>query len=321
MRISFFGGGTDLPSFYRHEPGCVLSSAIDKHVYVIIKERFDDLIYVNYSKKEIVSSVADLEHDLVREAMRLAGVSKGVEITTLADIPSEGSGLGSSSSITVALLLALYSYKGVLCTARQLAEEACRIEIEVLGKPIGKQDQYVAAFGNTQTITFRPDETVAVEPFELSDETKARLNNRLMLFYTNRTRSSDTILQEQNANTPSHLDVLRGMKALVEQGKEALQTDTLEGLDRFGRLLHEGWMMKRGLASGVTDGQIDSMYETARAAGALGGKVTGAGGGGFLLLYCPPESQDSVRDALDGFRELPFNLERDGAKVVFNLRR
>jgi D-glycero-alpha-D-manno-heptose-7-phosphate kinase len=318
LRISFFGGGTDLRSFYQHEPGGVLSSAIDKCVYSIVKERFDDLIYVNYSRKEIVSTVDELQHELVREAMRLAGIPKGVEITTLSDVPAEGTGLGSSSSITVALLLALYSYKGVLCSARQLAEEACRIEIDILDKPIGKQDQYIAAFGNMHSFTFCPDESVLVERLELEDDTKARLNSRLMLFYTNRTRSADTILREQNANTPAMLDILRAMKSLVKTGKEALQAGDL---DKFGHLLHEGWMLKRDVASGITDREIDAMYERARAAGALGGKIVGAGGGGFLLLYCPLGSQEAVTNALQGYRELRFSLERDGAKVIFNSRR
>lgn len=315
LRVSFFGGGTDLRSFYQHEPGCVLSSAIDKHVFAIVKERFDELICLNYSRREVVTQVDEVEHDLIREAMRLTGVCNKVEITTLADIPSEGSGLGSSSTVTVALLLALYSYRGILRTADQLAEEACQIEIELLGKPIGKQDQYIAAFGDTRCLTFLPDETVGVESIELDDDARARLSERLMLFYTNHTRSADIILQEQAANAALNREILRQMKAQVEQGKEALRR---RDFDMFGSLLDEAWMLKRQLASGISNGELDAMYDTARRGGAIGGKITGAGGGGFLLVYCPPGRQDAVRQALCVFRELPFRLARDGARVVFS---
>jgi D-glycero-alpha-D-manno-heptose-7-phosphate kinase len=317
LRISFFGGGTDLPAFYTREPGCVLSTAIDKRVFVIAKERFDDLIYVNYSRKEIVERVDDLEHGLVREAMRLTGVSRGVEITTLADVPSEGSGLGSSSSITVALLLALYVYQGESPTAARLMEEACRIEIDILGKPIGKQDQVIAAYGGLRQITFQPDHTVTVERVNISDPILARFGRRLMLFYTGRTRSADTILKDQVDRIPESLDALRAMRAQVAKGRDALQQGDL---DRFGQLLHEAWQLKRELAGGISNGQIDSMYETARRAGALGGKITGAGGGGFLLLCVPPAAHDAVREALPGYREVPVGLERDGAKVILNAR-
>jgi len=318
LRISFFGGGTDLPAFTNREGGCVLSTAIDKRVYVVIKERFDDLIYVNYSRKEIVEHPSDLKHDLVREAMRLAGVERGVEITTLADIPSEGgSGLGSSSSITVALLLALYTYRGRLPTAQDLAAEACRIEIDILGKPIGKQDQYIAAYGGLRQFTFLADGQVGVEEVALSDPLRARLGSRLMLFYTGRTRSSDPILKEQSARVPAAVDALRVMKAQAEQGRDLLQRGDL---DAFGRLLHEAWMLKRDLARGITDDEIDGMYAAARRAGALGGKISGAGGGGFLLLYAPAAVHDAVRETLHGYREVPVGLERDGAKVIFNAR-
>ncbi len=318
LRISFFGGGTDLPAFYTREPGCVLSCAIDKRVYVIVKERFDDLIVVNYSRKEIVERVGELQHALVREAMRLTGVESGVEITTLADIPSEGSGLGSSSSITVALLLALYAYRGEYTEAGRLAQEACQIEIQTLGKPIGKQDQYIAAYGGLRQLTFLPDQRVMVDGVRLSEETRVRLEERLMVFYTGKTRSADAILMLQEQLVPDRLPRLRAMKAQVERGKGAL----LQGdLDSFGALLHEAWELKRELADGVTNGDIDKMYGSARMAGALGGKITGAGGGGFLLLYAPPQTHDAVRDALRGFRQLPIALERDGAKVILNVRR
>ncbi len=317
VRISFLGGGTDFPGFYMDNGGAVLSSAIDKYVFVVLKERFDDLIYVNYSRKEIVSEVSELKHELIREAMRLTGVCKGVEITTLADIPSEGSGLGSSSSVTVGLLQALYAYQGEAKTSEDLAREACRIEVDILGKPIGKQDQYIAAYGNLRFITFSSD-GIKVERVCLSEEAKRRLNQNLMLFFTGRTRSADAILVEQRQNIESRLEELGHMKSLAARARDCLLQ---AAWDEFGRLLDEGWEYKKCLAGGITDSQLDGMYEAARKAGALGGKLTGAGGGGFLLLYCPPARQDSVRTAMRHLRELPFRLERDGSKVIFNIRR
>lgn len=317
VRISFLGGGTDIADFYLQDGGAVLSSAIDKYVFVILKERFDDLIYVNYSSKEIVEDVSQLKHDLIREAMRLTGVSKGVEITTLADIPSEGAGLGSSSSITVGLLQALYTYQGLIKTAEDLAREACQIEIDILGKPIGKQDQYIAAYGNLRFITFSR-EGVVVEKVCLDGEGKRRLSQNLMLFFTGRTRSADSILEEQRRNIDLRLDELRYMKALAAEAKACL----LQGAwDEFGCLLDQGWQNKKSLAQGITNPELDGMYEAAKKAGALGGKLTGAGGGGFLLLYCLPSRQEDVRQALRHLRELPFQLERDGSKVIFNIRR
>jgi D-glycero-alpha-D-manno-heptose-7-phosphate kinase len=318
LRISFFGGGTDFAEFYRRQDGLVLSSGIDKYVHVIVKERFDDLIYLNYSRKEIVTSVTDIQHDLVREAMRIAGVTHGVEITTLADVPSEGTGLGSSSSITVALLLALHTYQGHLCTAEALAQQACKIELDLLGKPIGKQDQYIAAFGNIYTFRFHGDESVTAERIRVVDDVKRRLNERLMLFYTNRTRSADTILSTQRANVSSRFETLRIMRDQALEGRRLLEGGRLE---EFGALLHTAWECKRSLADGITDTEIDAMYAAARSKGVLGGKISGAGGGGFLLLYCPLERQQEVREVLHKYRELPFSLAKDGAKVVYNAQR
>ena len=194
LRISFAGGGTDLASFYRHEEGWIISSAIDKYIFVIVKERFDNMIYINYSKKEIVDSVDEIEHDLVREAMRKTKVERGVEITTLADIPSSGSGLGSSSSVTVGLLNALYAFQGEQVTAERLAREACEIEIDILGKPIGKQDQYIAAFGGIRFFKFKPNEEVVFDKINLENSFKRKFGANLLLFFTGKTRSSDRIL-------------------------------------------------------------------------------------------------------------------------------
>jgi len=317
LRVSFLGGGTDFDDFYLKHGGAVLSTAIDKYIFVIVKERFDDMICVNYSKRERVKKVIALRHELVREAMKLVGIDKGIEITTLADIPAEGTGLGSSSSITVGLLQALYAYRGEITPAKTLAEEACQIEIDILGKPIGRQDQYIASYGNMRFITFDKS-GVEVEKIELSPEDKKRLNDNLLLFYTGVTRKSSEILSEQKANISSRVEVLRGMQKLAFEARDAI----LEGeLDGFGEILHKGWQLKKQLASKVSNPAIDDIYETARSAGAIGGKVSGAGGGGFILLYCRKDKQDDVTKALRGLRQLPFRFEQDGSKVIFNYRR
>ncbi len=316
LRISFLGGGTDFDDFYLSHGGAVLSTAINKSVYVIVKERFDDMIYVNYSKKEIVGSVDNLAHELVRESMRMTGVEKGIEITTLADIPSEGTGLGSSSAITVGLLQALYTYQGQCVTERVLAEQACQIEIDILGKPIGRQDQYITAFGNMRFITFGNGE-IEVEKLQLSSDVKRRLNDTLLLFYTGKTRKSSDILSEQKANISHRVATLSEMKGLALEAKKAV----IDGaFDEFGEILHRGWELKRGLASKISNSEIDEIYQAARNAGAVGGKIAGAGGGGFLLLYCTNGKQDEVRSVLRGLREFPFRFQPDGSKVIFDYR-
>lgn len=318
LRISLAGGGTDLASFYRQEEGWVISSAIDKYVFVIVKERFDDKIYINYSRKEIVDSVDQIEHDLVREAMRKTRVDHGVEITTLADIPSTGSGLGSSSSVTVGLLNALYAYQGELVTAERLAREACEIEIDILGKPIGKQDQYIAAYGGIRFFRFKPNEEVIVEKVDLENSMRRRFGANLLLFFTGKTRSADAILSEQRANTSSKMELLRGIKQQAAQIRAAIEA---RQFDEVGKILAQSWQLKKGLASQISNGDIDNMYAQAINAGALGGKISGAGGGGFLLLYCPREKQNQVREALKDYREFPFFLEKYGSKIIFNMGR
>ena len=316
LRISFLGGGTDFEDFYRNHGGAVLSTAIDKYVFVIVKERFDDLIYVNYSKKEIVDSIDKLEHDLMREAIRITGITKGVEITTLADVPAHGTGLGSSSSITVGLLQAFYAYQGELKTAETLAREACQIEIDTLGKPIGKQDQYIAAYGNMRFITFN-NGGVKLERIELSSGDKRRLSENLLLFYTGLATDSGELLSEQKANINDHLETLCEMRRFAFEARDAIIRGAF---DELGELLDQNWKLKKQLASKISNSKIDEMYQAARKAGAIGGKIAGSGGGGFLLLYCPRERQDEVRKVLKGLRELPFRFEQDGSKVIFNYR-
>lgn len=318
LRISFLGGGTDLIEFYSKENGIVLSTAIDKYLFVIINERFDDLIYVNYSKKEIVESVDQIQHELVREAMLMTGINSGVEITMLADIPSEGSGLGSSSSLLVGLLNALYSYKGEQVTAERLAREACEIEIQKCHKPIGKQDQYIAAYGGLCSIRFKPDDTVEVKKISIPDRARLLFGNELMLFFTGITRKSSEILTEQKSNTGNKFEELRKIKSLAEDTEDLFSNGKF---DTLGSLLNENWIAKKNLASKIANSEIDLMYQKALEAGALGGKISGAGGGGFLLLHCKGENQNTVREALFNYKEMPFLLEKDGSKVIFNYKR
>jgi len=318
LRISFAGGGTDMKGYYAQGGGAVLSSAIDKYIYVVIKQRFDNKIRVGYTRTEMVERVDEIEHELVRECLRLTGITGGVEIATMADIPSEGSGLGSSSTVTVGLLHAMYAYQGILVTAEILAAQACRIEIEILGKPIGKQDQYIAAYGNLRRFEFNPDDSVTTHSVELSEEKRRRFGESLMLFYTGITRQADVILSEQKANIEDKrawLDRIKGQVAEVE-------TALMEGnLNKVGRLMQTGWEWKKQMAGRISSPAIDALYERALDAGATGGKIAGAGGGGFLLLYCPPDRQSAVREVLSEMREMPFSLERDGSKVIFNARR
>jgi D-glycero-alpha-D-manno-heptose-7-phosphate kinase len=318
LRIGLLGGGTDLPDYYIEHGGRVLNCALDKYVYVIVKQRFDNDIYVNYSRKEIVSKVDDLEHELVREAMRMTGVTSGVEITTLADIPSAGSGLGSSSSVTVGLLHALFAYRGKQVAAEELAERACTIEIEICGKPIGKQDQYIAALGGIRDIRFGPGDQVVAQEVELAPVERRALQQQIMLFYTGITRRADPILAEQSANVAStrpQFDLLRDLAGFAV---ERLRSGDI---DAIGPALRDSWEAKRKLASGVSNDRIDGAVTRALNAGAAGAKLTGAGGGGFLLVICPVERQRAVRESLSDMQELPVKLDRLGSRVVLNMVR
>ena len=318
LRIGLLGGGTDLPSYYTEHGGRVLNCAIDKYIYVIVKERFDEAIYLNYSRKEIVSQVEDVEHELVREAMLMSGVTRGVEITTLADIPSEGSGLGSSSAVTVGLLHALLAYQGRQVSAEELAEWACTIEIKRCGKPIGKQDQYIAAVGGVRDIHFGPGDKVVAHDLDLSSAERRALQQQIMMFYTGITRSANNILAEQKANVEATLPQLDLLRNLAGFAAERLRSGDVDAL---GPAIRESWEAKRKLASGVSNDQIDEAVSSALDAGATGVKLTGAGGGGFLLVICPVERQRAVRQRLAHMREFPIKLDRLGSRVVFNVTR
>ena len=318
LRISFFGGGTDFPSFFMEEGGCVLSSAIDKYIFVTVKERFDRKLRVGYTQTEMVDEVDCIRHALIRESLRLTGIREGLEVTTMGDIPSEGSGLGSSSTVTVGALQAMYMYLGETVSAERLAREACAIEIDTLKKPIGIQDQYIAAYGGLRFFEFRSDGEVHVEKIKISAESHRVLNDNFLLFFTGVNRQADTVLAEQNSNIKERLTELRAIKQMAYQARQDIESGDF---DSIGALLNQSWELKKRLSRTISNGTINEIYDSARRAGAIGGKITGAGGGGFLLLYGPYERQAMVRNALSGLQELPFRLESDGSKVIFNYRR
>jgi D-glycero-alpha-D-manno-heptose-7-phosphate kinase len=318
LRISFFGGGTDFRDYFLKEDGWVLSSAIDRHIFVIIKERFDDKIRVGYTKTELVDHIDEVQHDLVRECLRKTGLTKAVEVATMADVPSAGSGMGSSSTVTVGLLNAMYTYQGKLKAPEELAREACEVEIDVLNRPIGIQDQYIAAYGGQRFIRFTRGDHVQVDSWGISDILCNQLSQNLMLFFTKVTRRSETVLSEQVERMNSRIEILRDLKRLAVRAQDCLRAGEF---DEFGLLMHQGWEFKKQLASRISNSIIDRFYSTARMAGALGGKITGAGGGGFLLLYCPTDRQEAVRTALYGLPELPFSFEKEGSKVILYYRR
>jgi D-glycero-alpha-D-manno-heptose-7-phosphate kinase len=315
LRISLFGGGTDFPDYFRIEGGSVLSSAIDKYVYVIIKERFDEQIRISYTVTEIVNRVDEIEHEIIREAMKMAGISKNVEIVTLGDIPA-GTGLGSSSTVTVGALHAFHTDCNQAISKEELAREACEIEVDILKKPIGYQDQFIASYGGLRFFEFHQDGSVGHQAIEINPQIQEQLSNRLMLLFSGTTRKSESILTEQKNNIHNNLTALNQLKDITCEARIAL---TEGRLDDIGCLLHESWELKKSLAVGINNGELGEIYRTARKAGALGGKVTGAGGGGFLMLYCPPDKRETVRSALSHLKELPFRLEPNGSRVIFNL--
>jgi len=314
FRISFVGGGTDMHEFYKHEYGAVLSASIDKYMYITVNKRFDSTLRVSYSQTEIVGHSSEIKHPIVREALKAAGIDHGVEITSVADIPAQ-TGLGSSSAFTVGLLNALYAYKGVFRSAEALANEACKIEIDILGEPIGKQDQYAVAFGGMNHIQFNSDETVFVNPIICPSTIKKEFKENLLMFYTGQTRKASSVLSEQKKNIHNKIDTLLSMRNLVDDFKQKM----LEGtqLSQIGNLFHEGWEHKKTMAGGISNSEIDGYYQAARDNGALGGKVLGAGGGGFLLLYCERQNQLRVREALGNLREIDFAFEPQGSKIIF----
>ncbi|PCI40752.1 MAG: GHMP kinase [Elusimicrobia bacterium] len=313
FRISFAGGGTDLESFYGEEPGAVVSTAIDKYMYVSVHPYFEDRILLKYSRTELVKRVSQIKHPLMRESIRLAKIHGGIEIASAADVAA-GTGLGSSSSFTVGLLHALHAFEGRYVSAERLAGEACAIEIDRVKEPIGKQDQTIAAHGGFQFIEFLPGGDVRVRPIIFPRGKEAALNERMLLFYTGATRSASRILNRQRRRAKANREHLRRIRGFADVARESLHRGRIDDL---GEILHEGWELKKSLAKGISNPRIDRAYAKSRRAGALGGKVLGAGGGGFLLLFAKDGRQDAVRRSMKGWREIPFKFEPEGSKIVY----
>jgi D-glycero-alpha-D-manno-heptose-7-phosphate kinase len=317
LRMSFAGGGSDLPAFYREHGGAVVSTAIDKYVYVNVNKKFDSGIRLSYSKTEEVASVAQIEHRLVRAAMEYLRIDGGIEITTIADIPSRGSGLGSSSSFTVGLLHALNAFKGTYVSADQLGRDGCHIEIDICGEPIGKQDQYAAAFGGLNLIEFKPDESVIVSPVICDRASVQELESNLLVFYTGITRSASVLLDRQSRELAGDRAKQNAMNRIAQLAYMLRDELHQKNLSAFGEILHENWMLKREMTTGVSSPEIDEWYAAARSAGAAGGKILGAGAGGFLMLYAPRVSHAAIKEALHGLRSVSMGFEPLGSRIIF----
>lgn len=316
LRVSLFGGGSDLKVFYEQNPGLVLSTSINQYIYITVNKKFDDLIRVSYSKTELTDSVDKIEHNIIREALKLVGITKGIDIVYMGDIPlaGAGTGLGSSSALAVGVLNALYAYVGKHVDAETLARQACEIEIDRLGHPMGKQDQYASAYGGLNAIQFNADESVFVDPVIFSKQIKQNLESKFLMFYTGIGRLSSTILGEQEKKIDSNYKPISDVVEIAKQGITALQNNEI---NKVGSLLHESWLLKKQFASGVSNPELDKIYDAAIAAGATGGKLLGAGGGGFFLFYCEPEKHDAVRNALSHLKERKFEFAPQGSKIIY----
>ena len=317
LRVSFVGGGTDLPAFFESDEGAVLSTAIKRYVYVTVKrhsELFFEPIRINYSQSEQVDHIEEIKNNIARECMRFLDIESPIYISTVGDVPAS-TGLGGSSAFAVGLLNALHAYRGERVSAGQLAEEASHIEIEVLGEPIGKQDQYAAAYGGLNLLSFKPSGGVTVEHLQMRAERLEELFGSMMMFWTGHQREAGSVLAEQSEKTHLNMEQLRRMREQARSLHRQLGSDEIDARG-FGRVLDEGWQLKRGLASSITTGQIDDWYEAAMAAGAEGGKLCGAGGGGFLLFVVEPQHQVAVREALAGLMEMSLEHEAHGSQVM-----
>lgn len=319
LRASLFGGGTDFKAYFETSTlgyGSVLSAALDMHVYITVNKKFDDQIRVVYSGNELVDSVDEVKHNIIREALKLTGITKGIEVIYMADIPLSGAGIGlaSSSALAVGALNALHAYKGEFVTPEILAKEACIIEIEKLGQRIGIQDQYAVANGGFKRYRFLNGGTVNVTPLISDEKSKELLYNNLMMFFTGNTRDSSKILSEQSDNIESKRKMLDELVLTVDRVYEEISK---KNIDIVGTELKRTWEIKKSLSSGISNENIDKMYNLATTAGAIGGKILGAGGGGFLLLYVEDKNKAAVRKALETYREVPFKVDNEGSRIIF----
>jgi len=318
FRVSFFGGGTDLPAFCEKNTGKVLSTTIAAHMYITIHQLsnlYPFKIRVSYSRTELAKSTEEVQHPVVRECLKMLKVDRPIEITSIADIPA-GTGLGSSSAFTVGLLHALHAFQSAYAPPEQVAEEACRIEIDLLGEPIGKQDQYAAAFGGLRKYTFQGCDQVSIRPTICRPETLSQFYDSLLMFYVGGSRKTKDILTEQNARTEENMSILLKMRDMCDQGEEILQGNP-DGLPAFGQLLDQAWRLKRSLTDKISNRLVDQWYDRARQAGAIGGKLLGAGGTGFLLLFVEKEKQPGVRKALGDLIEQPLLFEPEGSRIIY----
>lgn len=315
FRISFVGGGSDIASFYKTTPGAVVSTTINKYMYVVVHDRFDGKIRLSYSESELVDKVSELQHKIAKATLQYFKIKHAIEITSIADIPS-GTGLGSSGAYTVGLLNALGTEKGKLFTKEQLAELASVIEIEKTGRPIGKQDQCASAYGGLNFIQFNPDESVVVEPIRLSLQKRKKLEEHFLLFYTGKRDYAEKILSKQNQTVKKMIDKQDVLSEMVEIAK-TLRDELKRGkIDSFGKLLHENWLLKKKLTGGISNETIDAWYETAIKKGAIGGKICGAGGRGFLLLYASPSTHGRITRALGDLQKVDFKFETEGSVIL-----
>ncbi|MEQ8224729.1 MAG: sugar kinase, partial [Candidatus Eremiobacterota bacterium] len=319
VRLSMGGGGTDLPSYYEQFGGFLMAAALNKYVYININKRFNETIRLSYNKTEIIHDINKIEHNIFREALKLTKIDKQIEIVSIADVPAQ-CGLGTSSTFTVALLNGLYTYRKVYMDHYKLAELACDIEINYLKEPIGKQDQYASVFGGFNAYWFNKDGSVIVEPVNIKTENLIELQNNLFLFYLNKERKASSILEEQNKKTGTgDKDTIERLHNIKEIGMETRKIFEKGNIDEFGELLNEHWFIKRKLSDKISDPFIDQVYESARKNGATGGKVVGAGGGGFLLLYCPKNKGRLVEAMRNlGLTPMWFSFEQEGVKIIFH---
>lgn len=317
FRMSFVGGGSDLASFYERGEGAVVSVAINKFMYIWVNKKFDEDIRISYSVTEDVTAASKIKHPIVREALKKMDIDGRIEIASIADIPSKGTGLGSSSAYAVGLLNALHVFKKEYASAEDLAREACEIEIDILKEPIGKQDQYASAYGGFNFIRFHSDGRVDVDPIICLKETRKRLEKNILMLYTGRTRSASNILKDQKKNTEKKTDKFKIMQKMVRLANDLREEIQKNNLDSFGEILHENWELKKRMAGGISDPQINKWYETGLKNGAIGGKILGAGGGGFLIFYAPEEKHDRIVDALPELRPIKFEFEYQGSKIIF----
>ncbi len=315
LRITFVGGGTDMPGYYRkYNNGAVVSAAINKYIHIVVNKKFDNHIRVSYSRTEIVDSVDKINHPSVREALKLLEIDGGIEIVSISDIPSGGTGLGSSSTFLVGLLNALHAWKGEFVSPKELAEEAVHIERGILKEPGGKQDQYMAAYGGIKLMEFNKDDSVVITPIVAKENHYGLLRKHLMLLYTGTQRSSASIHTKQITSINSHITAYNSMRDISYRLFDSLRSGKWLVT---GRLLDENWQLKKTLSEGISDSSIDKMYKKAIKLGAEGGKLVGAGGGGFLLMFASPDKHAAIKKALPKLREEPFEFEAEGSRVVY----